>query len=249
MSSWLPAGSRSWLQGADRDGLSGLSESDRSQPLLTDEDARPQRAAAAAGASWRWLLPSAAEAVPAQPALQHATPQLLSSRLEERLRAFRQPPPPPASDAPFLPALSLQQRVAGFAACFIVGTLLSLGSVSSFASLLAGNPAPFALQFSGGNLLSTLSTGFIVGFRTQLRCMAQQHRALSATLYLGSMGATLGVTLALQPHALLVLLCVGVQYCAMVWYIASYIPFGRSVLSSCCKASLRSVTSVCDETL
>lgn len=235
---WLPAGGRPWF--ANRG--DGLSEFDRSQPLLLDEDPPPQR-----GTSWRWVLPVTE---PAPPAPQHNTPQLLSSRLEERLRVFRRPPPPPVADAPCVPALSLQQRVFGFAVCFIIGSILSLGSISSFASLLAGNPAPFAFQFSAGNLLSTLSTGFVVGFRTQARSMTQQHRALSAALFLGSMGATLGITLCLpQPHAIVVLLCIAVQYGAMVWYIASYIPFGRSVLSSCCRATVRSVTSLFDDSL
>ncbi|KAG8458610.1 hypothetical protein KFE25_008407 [Diacronema lutheri] len=238
-------GSRgSWFGKPDACG--GLSEADRRQPLLLDEELPPPRAAAST--SWRWLIAQAAEPPPPQP-LARATPALLSSRLEERLRAFRKPQPPPVVDAPCVPALSLRQRVLGFAACFVLGSVLSLGSISAFASLLAGNPAPFALQFSAGNLLSTLSTGFIVGFRTQARSMAEHHRALSALVFVGSMLATLALTLLLSPHGLVVLACIAVQYGAMVWYIASYIPFGRSMLAGCCRASIRSVTSAFDESL
>lgn len=148
-----------------------------------------------------------------------------------------------------MPALPLRFRVVGFATCFILGTLLSLGSISAFSSLIAGNPAPFAFQFSIGNLLSMLSTGFIVGFRTQARSMTQEHRALSAALYVLSMIATIFMSLAMQPHALVVLICIAVQYGAMIWYIASYVPFGRSILSRCCQGCARSVVSVFDDTL
>lgn len=231
--------SSAWFGEEPRD---GLSQHDRSQPLLFDEAAArlPRTPASAGVASWQWIFAQKAS-VPAS-----AAPP---SRLEDRLWSFRRTQPAVVNDAPCLPALPLKFRVLGFAACFVLGTVLSLGSISAFASLIAGNPAPFAFQFSIGNLLSTLSTGFIVGFRTQARSMTQEHRAPSAALYLVSMIATLFMSLAMQPRALVVLLCIAVQYGAMIWYIASYVPFGRSILTRCCQGCARSVVSVFDDTL
>jgi hypothetical protein len=215
---------------------------DRSVPLLLEEEVVAARHASSRAATWRWVFPGESAPLP-------ATPQ--RHRLEDRMWPFRRPSQAAiTSDAPCIPALSLRYRVLGFAACFVLGSVLSLGSISSFGSLVRGNPGPFAFQFSCGNLLSTLSTGFIVGFRTQLRSMAQQHRALSAAAYLLSMLATLGICLATAaPHPLVVLLCIVIQYAAMVWYIASYIPFGRSMLSSCCRGCVRHVMSSWDESL
>jgi hypothetical protein len=231
--------SSAWFTDEPQD---GLSHHDRSQPLLLDEAAARPRPISSSGdnVSWRWIFqPKAPVPVSA------STP----SRLEDRLWAFRRTQPAVSNDAPCMPALPLRFRVVGFATCFILGTLLSLGSISAFSSLIAGNPAPFAFQFSIGNLLSMLSTGFIVGFRTQARSMTQEHRALSAALYVLSMIATIFMSLAMQPHALVVLICIAVQYGAMIWYIASYVPFGRSILSRCCQGCARSVVSVFDDTL
>ncbi|KAJ1627562.1 Got1/Sft2-like family-domain-containing protein [Pavlovales sp. CCMP2436] len=221
---------RGWFQRAE----AGLSDSDRAQPLLLDEEVA--RAQIPSRASFRWIF--LAEQPPSQP-----------SRLEERLWPFRRPAAAQPADQACIPNLSMRQRLVGFAACFVLGSVLSLGSISSFGSLVAGNPASFALQFSAGNLLSTLSTGFVVGFGSQLRSMSQKSRALSAAIFLSSTVATLVLTLCFQPHALVVLLCIVLQYGSMVWYIASYVPFGRSMLSGCCRAATRSLFSAWDESL
>lgn len=42
----------------------------------------------------------------------------------------------------------------------------------------------------------------------------------------------------LTKKALLVLLLVVVQFMAGVWYSASYIPYGRSMIKSCCRSTL-----------
>lgn len=44
------------------------------------------------------------------------------------------------------PSLTLTQRVYGFGICFGVGCLISLGSMMFFHQLLAGRPAPFAVN-------------------------------------------------------------------------------------------------------
>ena len=77
------------------------------------------------------------------------------------------PPPPPPCGAcgrlvartcgpycPALPQLSYRQRLVGFVLCFCAGMFLSLTSLTSFTSLVLGNPKPFATKYSLGNCLS-----------------------------------------------------------------------------------------------
>lgn len=60
------------------------------------------------------------------------------------------------------PALSYQQRMVGFVCCFALGGLLSLSALSSLGGIFLGNPAPFAVKYTLGNLLSIGSSSFLV---------------------------------------------------------------------------------------
>lgn len=138
------------------------------------------------------------------------------------------------------PQLTLKQRLYAFAICFAAGVVLSLTSVFSLTQMLAGNPAPFAIKYSLGNLISLFSTAFIVGPARQVKNMAHPTRWVTALVYLGAMAATLVFALRLH-NALLVLLSMGVQFVAMLWYTLSYVPYGRAMASAC----LRSTCDVC----
>lgn len=83
-------------------------------------------------------------------------------------------------------------------------------------------------RYTLGNVLSLLSTGFIIGPKRQIKNMTDPSRSVSAAVYVLAMVATLLSALALHK-ALLVLLCILAQFGAMAWYILSYIPFGRRV--------------------
>mmetsp|Transcript_41560 Transcript_41560/g.97263 ORF Transcript_41560/g.97263 Transcript_41560/m.97263 type:complete len:177 (-) Transcript_41560:727-1257(-) len=69
----------------------------------------------------------------------------------------------------FFSALSYQERLMGFGACFIVGYVITFSSFSRFVHLLEGNPVPFVSIYSLGNILSLLSMGFLCGPSRQLR--------------------------------------------------------------------------------
>jgi len=135
------------------------------------------------------------------------------------------PPPPPGC----LPELSYSTRLAGFAFCFILGTLLSLTSMSSFAGVLLGNPLPFAFKYTVGNLLSLFSYCFLVGPARQCSGMFGRERCCSTVLYLGSLAATLFCVFFLHSYVL-TLVAIAVQFCAMLYYALSYLPFGHSML-------------------
>mmetsp|Transcript_30598 Transcript_30598/g.67034 ORF Transcript_30598/g.67034 Transcript_30598/m.67034 type:complete len:200 (+) Transcript_30598:215-814(+) len=137
------------------------------------------------------------------------------------------------------PNLTFKQRLYGFIICFSVGIVVSISSMFSFsfAQLLAGQPAPFAIRYTLGNVISLVSTGFIVGPARQLRQMTAPTRWISATIYLGAIAATLVSALVLhQPW--LVLACIGVQGLSMIWYMLSYIPFARRAVSGCLKSAI-----------
>lgn len=67
--------------------------------------------------------------------------------------------------------------------------------------------------------------------------MFEEKRWIATTIYLVAMGMTL--FMAIQVGDVLpVLMCMIVQFFAMLWYSLSYIPFARnavkSVLKTCC---------------
>ena len=148
-------------------------------------------------------------------------------------------PPPPPKPGPCdcvcrrLPALTYQQRLFGFLACLAIGLLLSLTSLMSFGSLLTGNPTPFALKYTIGNLLSMGASGFLVGFTKQCRDMFAPVRRVASVLYVASLGTTLVCIFYLRSR-LLTTVSICVQLGAMVWYCVSYLPFGQNMLRRMC---------------
>ena len=133
--------------------------------------------------------------------------------------------------------LSFTQRVWGFGICFSLGMVISIMS-----SFLVVNPVKFALPYSVGNVLSLLSTGFLVGPRRQLRYACAPTRVWAFVIYIGCIICTLVSALHFQK-AFLTLLFVIVQFFAGLWYTASYIPYGRDMLTKCGNACLGQATA------
>lgn len=127
------------------------------------------------------------------------------------------------------PSLSWEDRVAGFAGCWVIGFALSLTSMLSFPQLLLGDPSPFAWKYSVGNVLGLASSGFLSGFQAQLEAMWSPVRLGATATYLSSIAATVICALVLH-NALLTLLAMCIQFAAVLWYCASFIPFGRNIL-------------------
>lgn len=130
-----------------------------------------------------------------------------------------------------------QQRMYGFGICFSAGILLSLASMFSFTKLLLGYPRDFAIKYTIGNILAICSTGFLMGPARQLRNMTAAKRWVAALIYLFAMVMTLVSAFKIQI-AMVTVLFIVIQFCAMVWYCLSYIPFGRQMLAKCCKGVL-----------
>jgi len=59
--------------------------------------------------------------------------------------------------------------------------------------------------------------------------MFKPVRAGATIIFLCALGLTLYCAIAIQ-QALPVILCMLVQLCAMIWYCASYVPYGQSCI-------------------
>jgi len=138
------------------------------------------------------------------------------------------------------PSLTFKQRLYGFAACFILGVTISVTSIFSFSRLLHGDPVPFAIKYTLGNVLSLLSMCFLVGPKRQLRNMTASTRWVAALIYLAAMVLTLVTCFVFKDRTggLIVLICIVVQFFAMGWYALSYIPYGRKILKSCLRSAV-----------
>merc|ERR1712194_440105 len=69
------------------------------------------------------------------------------------------------------PTLTYKQRMIGCMSCMIVGYLLSFGSFFRFGALLAGNPFPFVLYSTTGNIISLSGSCFLSGPTSQIKRM------------------------------------------------------------------------------
>lgn len=135
------------------------------------------------------------------------------------------------------PSLSYQERLAGCLICFLMGFLLSIGSTFRLAKLVHGNPGPFAIAYTIGNLLSICSSMFFIGPCKQIETMFRKKRRISAILYLFFIVTTMILCFSRSlPHRVgLVIISVLCQFLALIWYTLSYIPYGRHIVTTCCK--------------
>ena len=109
------------------------------------------------------------------------------------------------------PALTFKQRVYGFAICFCIGCVISLSSMFSFHRLLAGHPAQFAIKYSLGNTIALLSTGFLMGPKTQLKRMSHPTRWIAALVYVLAIIGTITFCFTPPHSAALVVICICIQ--------------------------------------
>eukprot|EP00914_Ancora_sagittata_P019461 GHVO01038915.1.p1 GENE.GHVO01038915.1~~GHVO01038915.1.p1 ORF type:complete len:109 (+),score=1.88 GHVO01038915.1:203-529(+) len=102
--------------------------------------------------------------------------------------------------------------------------------MGSLAKVVLGNPTPFALGYTFGNILSLLGTTFLVGPANQLRAMTDKKRLAASMLYLASLFVTLLSAIILKSR-LLCLVSVICQFCALVWYTLSCIHGGQEFVT------------------
>jgi hypothetical protein len=135
------------------------------------------------------------------------------------------------------PTLSFQQRLYGFVGSLILGFMFAF---MSWASLIRGNLVMFAIMVTLSNAVSIGGSFFLAGPVKQIQRMFEETRMIATIVYLVSMVLTILVAVSLKITALVILCCV-VQYCAMIWYGLSYIPFARNAVKGCLKGVMSSV--------
>lgn len=119
--------------------------------------------------------------------------------------------------------LSKKQRLYGFATCLGVGFILSFLSFLTWAS-----PTRFAVIYTTGNIVSLCGSLFLMGPMRYLRSMFHEKRRLSAIAFLASMVLTLIAALAIKSVILSIVMAL-IQVACMIYYMLSYIPFGRQM--------------------
>ncbi|KAI8107249.1 hypothetical protein M9434_001892 [Picochlorum sp. BPE23] len=120
--------------------------------------------------------------------------------------------------------LNRTQRLLGFAVCFGMGMLLSF-----FAPGFILRPVKLATTLTLGNILSIGSMMFLMGPAKQCQSMMDSKRRTATLVYFCTLVLTI-LSAFLVKSRLLCLICIAVQYSALLWYSLSYIPYGQSML-------------------
>lgn len=142
-----------------------------------------------------------------------------------------------ATNPSMCPDLDLKTRIIGFILSFIIGFVMMIGSIGQLFSLVLGGERWFAIWYTAGNIVCLSSSFFLMGPKKQCENMLNPVRATVSFVLGGSMIAC--VLLALLGFSkILVLVAIGVQFCALIWYVLSYIPYGRTACGNCLKGCL-----------
>eukprot|EP00816_Leptocylindrus_hargravesii_P011724 CAMPEP_0196813808 /NCGR_PEP_ID=MMETSP1362-20130617/39468_1 /TAXON_ID=163516 /ORGANISM="Leptocylindrus danicus, Strain CCMP1856" /LENGTH=183 /DNA_ID=CAMNT_0042190205 /DNA_START=64 /DNA_END=612 /DNA_ORIENTATION=+ len=126
---------------------------------------------------------------------------------------------PPEDSFELCPALTYQQRVIGMGSCLAIGYLIGFGSFLRFKDLMLGDPFPFVLAFTAGNLISLSGSFFLSGPKTQMKKMFHETRKHATIIYLASIVCTLMVAFAPQfpgQAFVLFLMCI-LQTLSLTW--------------------------------
>mmetsp|Transcript_969 Transcript_969/g.1429 ORF Transcript_969/g.1429 Transcript_969/m.1429 type:complete len:188 (-) Transcript_969:402-965(-) len=134
------------------------------------------------------------------------------------------------------PRLTYQQRMIGFCTCFVLGYLITFGSFNYFIDLVEGNPVPFVMMYSIGNITSLFSSMFLCGPKKQFKNMFDETRKIVTIVFLSTLFLSIVICFIKFDSSIklsLLLLLLLVQFCASVWYSLSYIPFARRWAKKC----------------
>ena len=138
------------------------------------------------------------------------------------------------------PSLTFQQRLIGFISCVGLGLLFS-GISFTFLLMATTSPRKYAIFLSLGNICCVGATLFFVGPARQCKLMFKSIRLIATFLFLGSIIGTVVFAFFYDSknhfwHKFVMLALIVAQFAAMVWYVLSYIPFGRAGMKKICGA-------------
>jgi len=132
----------------------------------------------------------------------------------------------------------------------VTATPHTTGSWTRLIQLAQGNPTPFVLLFTLGNIVSVLGSFFLNGPYNQARKMVGPEMRCATGAYLTAMGLTFFVayTTAIKDEderlGLIVMLIV-VQYVCMVWFIICSVYFLKRMVQACIRGTCHSYCPQC----
>lgn len=131
---------------------------------------------------------------------------------------------PLEQDKGIMPGLSMTQRVKYFVYSFGGATVAIVLAFALMVMPLMQGPAALLLSLS--NIGYIIATGLIVGFKRQLRSMRQPKRIGCVSVFFLSWIVTLYFALA-KHNIVAVMFFACCQLAAYIYYLLSYIPYGR----------------------
>ena len=101
-----------------------------------------------------------------------------------------------------------------------------------FISDISDHPEKFALTYTAGNIVALSSTMFVMGPVKQVKSMGKATRLTATIIYVCSIILSLVMALKVK-NVPLVILSIIIQFCALIWYALSYIPYARQMVKRC----------------
>lgn len=150
------------------------------------------------------------------------------------------------------PTMTFRDRIIGSIICMLIGLCLSISSAGSLTVLLLGNPIPFAITYTLGNIFSISSTCFLYGPQSQFKKMFATTRLIATCIFFAMMIITLVLALYkgdIFLRVLWIILAIIFQYLALIWYQISFIPFARDIVKTffveyCCFSFCKNSTII-----
>ncbi|KAJ8603316.1 hypothetical protein CTAYLR_009037 [Chrysophaeum taylorii] len=149
------------------------------------------------------------------------------------------------------PTLTYQQRIGGYCFCVFVSFCLTIGAATRLGELLKGDPAPFAIFYTLQNIFAIIASLFLVGPASQCKKMCDKTRYIATLIYFLAIIATLFFAfyegLPAGARIGLVIAAVFFQWCALLWYTLSYIPYAREYICGCCQECCKDAVCCCGD--
>ena len=116
------------------------------------------------------------------------------------------------------PELDLKTRVIGFFISCLIGIIMMIGSIYQLYTLSFGGQRFFAIWYTLGNIVAKQCENMMnkIRFKASLLLIS----SIICCFIFGVFGF----------HKILVILSVFVQFFALIWYVLSYIPMGRTIV-------------------
>ena len=132
------------------------------------------------------------------------------------------------------PSLTFKERIYGFAICMACGVFIG---ILSWMAIFHRKWTRYGVLMTISNIVAIGASMFLAGPHRQMKSMMEETRFIATCVYGVAMVCTLIAAFAVKSPAL-VIICSFIQYCAMIWYGLSYIPFARNIVKGCLKGAV-----------